>query len=105
MGHFRGEGSASVTEPNSLPVGSVAFSPTGTTLATANLNGHTYLWNVHNGTLAGGTFTDPGGKGAPSVAFSPTGATLATADYNGHTYLWNVLPWDPGRHPHRSQQQ
>jgi WD40 repeat protein len=84
---------------------SAVFSPSDTTLATAESNGHIDLWNGPGGRLAA-TFTDPDSNGGAAVAFSPSGTTLAAADGNGKTYLWDVTTGkltvtltDPGASP------
>jgi serine/threonine protein kinase/sugar lactone lactonase YvrE len=80
---------ATLTDPGGL-VNTVAFSPSGATLAAAvgGTHGGIYLWDIASGKLAA-TLTNPGG-GADSVAFSPSGATLAAADQDGSTYLWTI---------------
>src|ERR1700722_15441564 len=68
--------------------GAVAFSPNGTTLATAGSGGR--------GQMGGGAARPRLGKpmaAGPSVAtlaFSPDGATLATAAGDGSVRLWDV---------------
>ena len=76
------------TDPGGGGVTAVAFSPNGATLATADSESETYLWNTATGNQTA-TLTDPGGF-ITAAAFSPNGATLLTANLNGHTYLWNV---------------
>ena len=80
-----------LTDPGSLGVDAVAFSPDGRVLATADHNGRIYPWNVATRRRAA-TLTDPGSDGVASAAFSPGGRTLATSDQNGSTYLWT---WPP----------
>ena len=67
---------------------SVAFSPDGTTLASASGNS-TYLWDVSTERRVA-TLTDPGTDGVYWAAFSPDGTTLALADGNGGTFLWKL---------------
>ena len=69
-------------------VTSVAFSPSGRTLATGNADGTTRLWDMatHRQIAA---LTGPTGP-VGSVAFSPDGGTLATGNADGTTRLWDM---------------
>jgi WD40 repeat protein/serine/threonine protein kinase/class 3 adenylate cyclase len=63
----------------------VAFSPDGTTIATAGLNGAT-PWSTSGTKLQ----TMSGGGRAESVAFSPDGRSLATGGEDGVARIWDV---------------
>ena len=81
---------AHITDPGTKQsVTSVAFSPSGMTLATADNNGRTFLWDVATRKLIA-TLTNPDSSGVAAVAFSPSGTMLAIADGNGNTYLWTI---------------
>ncbi|GAU64988.1 hypothetical protein SSP35_01_03250 [Streptomyces sp. NBRC 110611] len=69
-------------------VTTVAFSPSGTTLATASEDHTVKLWNPANGRLLGTLL----GHSAPltTVAFSPDGRTLASASTDGTARLWDL---------------
>ena len=94
--------------PGSGPIGgpaviqSVAFSPDGHTLASADNNGNVQLWAVVNPAHPRllGEVAIPGGPTINSVAFSRDGRTLAIGDDNGDgtgdVQLWDIA--HPG-HP------
>lgn len=74
----------------------MAFSPDGTTLASASGDETIRLWNVHSGehykTLYGHR------NDVTSLAFSPDGTTLASASTDHTILLWEFEPpqnpWD-----------
>ena len=83
------------TNSNS-PVGAVAISPAGTTLASGNYDGKIQLWNVRNPAhpRALGQLM-PDSSGISSLAFSPDGRTLVAAGSantsgTGAIWLWDV---------------
>jgi predicted Ser/Thr protein kinase len=82
---------ATLRDPDSYSVSSVAFSPKSESFASADANGDIYLWDAGTHRLTA-TLQSPNG-GAYSVAFSPDGDFLAAGNSdNGNTYLWNVAP-------------
>ena len=68
----------------SVLIPSVAFSPSGATLAIAAAR--ICLWDI----AAKDCTSTFGNANAYSLAFSPDGKTLAVGDGNGPTYLWDV---------------
>jgi Tol biopolymer transport system component len=83
---------ATLTDPDNGGVSALSFSPDGMTLAAADENGNTYLWNIDNRSVAV-TLPYPGPDlnfGMIDVTFSPDGRSLATVDGDGNTYLWDT---------------
>lgn len=79
---------SSLCDPGSYGVLSVVFGPGGTTLATADANGVTFLWNLATRTAA--RFYIANAEAADSVAFDPSGDLLAVGQEDGTTYLWAI---------------
>jgi beta-glucanase (GH16 family) len=77
---------AALRDPGSKGVRGASYSPDGKTLATADSNGHAYVWGRPANKLRT-TLTDPASRGASAVAFSPDSSALAIGDRNGHVYL------------------
>lgn len=67
---------------------SVAFSPDGTKLASASMDG-VRLWHVGTGKLLA-ALTDEEDAAGFSVAFSPDGAKLASGSWDNTVELWDV---------------
>jgi len=67
-----------------VPIASMAFSPSGTTLAIASEK--ICLWDI----AAAHCTVSFGNASITAIAFSPDGKTLAATDNNGKTYLWDV---------------
>ena len=83
---------AVLRDPNGKSVRSVAYSFDEKYLATADANGHTYLWAMPADTLAV-TLSDPASRGANAVTFPQNDTMNATADGNGHIYLWQGIQY------------
>ena len=76
-----------------VSVNSVAISPDGKVLATAEVDGTARLWDVVTHREIGKplySFSGPAINGALAVAFSPNGRILATGDGYGTAQLWDV---------------
>ena len=70
-----------------LEVTSVAFDPSGGTLASASLDGTLRLWDVARREPIG--VIAVGSGGVNTVAFAPDGSTLATGDLDGRVRLYD----------------
>jgi len=87
-----------------LPVGpstvfAVAFSRSGTLLATADGDGTVRLWNPATGHAVGAPIHASARHGVHGVAFSPNGTLLATADGDGTVRLWHTATRRPAGAP------
>jgi WD40 repeat protein len=83
--------SGSLREPfprQSLSVRSLAFSPDGTLLALARVDGRIALWGVEAGRELGSVQANE--RGLQSIAFSNDGRRLASGGIDGCLRLWDV---------------
>jgi serine/threonine protein kinase/WD40 repeat protein len=79
---------ASLKDPNSHGVNSIAFNPRSDTYAMADANGNIYLWNASTGKLTA-TLSNRS-RDDDRVAISPDGSRVAVGSNGGSTYLWDV---------------
>jgi WD40 repeat protein len=70
-------------------VDAMAFSPDGSTLATGDQDGSTWLWNVAAVTDTPSATLHEGGTPVDAMAFSPDGGTLAVGTGSG-VQFWNA---------------
>lgn len=75
-------------------VQSVAFTPDGKKLASANGDSTIALWDVASRELIGDPLTGHKNSVA-TVAFSPDGKTLASGSRDDTIILWDVVSWKP----------
>jgi WD40 repeat protein len=90
----RRSGAATILRGGADGVRTIAYSPDGGTLASADFDGTLRLWD----TRAGKTLGDPlvGHTGEVwGLSFSPDGETLASSSFDGTVRLWNVEDGSP----------
>jgi serine/threonine protein kinase len=84
---------ATLKDPNSNGVNSIAFNPAINSYAMADANGNIYLWNAGSHKLTA-TLSN-GNRDNDRVAISPDGGMVAVGSNGGRTYLWNVTAGKP----------
>jgi WD40 repeat protein len=97
----RRSGPEAILRGHTNPLSSIAFSPNGRVLATADSGGGVRLWDPRSRRQLGAPLPGLTGR-ISSLAFSRDGRTLATALENGTTRLWDVRSHDPVGQPLRA---
>ncbi|MDI3404097.1 toll/interleukin-1 receptor domain-containing protein [Streptomyces cavernicola] len=78
---------------HSWPVGSVAFSPDGKTIASGSGDGIVRLWDAATQRKIGDSFVGHN-RGVTSVVFASDGKTLASSSFDGTVRIWNIADRD-----------
>jgi WD40 repeat protein/serine/threonine protein kinase len=84
---------ATLKDPNTNGVNSIAFIPSSDSYVVADANGSIYLWNASSDKLTA-TLSN-GNRDNDRVAVSPDGSMVAVGSNGGSTYLWNVAGGKP----------
>ena len=88
-----GELIATLKDPNTIGVNSIAFIPSSDSYVVADANSNIYLWNASSDKLTA-TLSN-GNRDNDRVAVSPDGSMIAVGSNGGSTYLWNVAGGKP----------
>ena len=70
------------------PFNDAEFSPNGSEILTAGVDGTAWLWNIHTGRPTGPTFSDVTGFSLDSASFSHDGSLIVTASEDGTAQVW-----------------
>jgi WD domain, G-beta repeat len=84
---------ATLKDPNSKGVNSIAFNQTSDSYAVGDANGNIYLWNASSNKLT--ATVSNGNRDDDRVAISPDGRMVAIGSSSGSTYLWDVADGKP----------
>jgi WD40 repeat protein len=88
---------ATLKDPNTIGVNSIAFNSSSDSYVVADANGNIYLWNASSDKLTA-TLSN-GSRNNDRVAVSPDGSMVAVGSNGGSTYLWNVAGGTPKSTP------
>jgi WD40 repeat protein/serine/threonine protein kinase len=88
---------ATLKDPNSNGVNSIAFNAPSNSYAMADANGNIYLWNASSDRITA-TLSN-GSRDNDRIAISPDGSMVAVGSNGGSTYLWDVAGGKPGSNP------
>jgi WD40 repeat protein/DNA-binding SARP family transcriptional activator len=86
-----GEPIGTIPDAARTEVGSIAFSPAGSTLAVVHWKGGTVeLWDATGPSLVTTLPVERGKDGYGTIAFSPDGRYLATGNWHGKVLVWDL---------------
>jgi WD40 repeat protein/transcriptional regulator with XRE-family HTH domain len=76
-----------------LGTGQLSFSPDGTRLAVANMDGASTVWELETQTIV--LSLPPEGLPAKAIAYNPDGTLLATGGDEGNVTVWDAASGEP----------